>query len=147
MEALLRWQNPELGNVSPAEFIPIAEETGLILPIGDWVLREACRQIKAWHATKFSFSKMQVAINISGKQLRQKDFPDRVQKVLSETDLEPRYLDLELTESLLMVDAEETGDILHVLHDMGVSFSVDDFGTGYSSLALPQALPDRHPQD
>ncbi|MBI3571271.1 MAG: EAL domain-containing protein [Gammaproteobacteria bacterium] len=141
MEALLRWQSPELGNVSPAEFIPIAEETGLILPIGDWVLREACRQIKAWHATKFSFSKMQVAVNISGKQLRQKDFPDRVQKVLLETNLEPRYLDLELTESLLMVDAEETGDIMHVLHDMGISFSVDDFGTGYSSLSYLKRFP------
>ena len=141
MEALLRWQNPELGNVSPVEFIPIAEETGLILPIGDWVLREACRQIKAWHATKFSFSKMQVAVNISGKQLRQKDFPDRVRGVLSEANLEPRYLDLELTESLLMVDAEETGDIMHVLHDLGVSFSVDDFGTGYSSLAYLKRFP------
>ena len=141
MEALLRWQNPELGNVSPVEFIPIAEETGLILPIGEWVLREACRQIKAWHATKFSFSKMQVAVNISGKQLRQKDFPDRVRGVLSEANLEPRYLDLELTESLLMVDAEETGDIMHVLHDLGVSFSVDDFGTGYSSLAYLKRFP------
>jgi len=141
MEALLRWQNPELGNVSPAEFIPIAEETGLILPIGDWVLREACRQIRVWHATKFSFSKMQVAVNISGKQLRQKDFPDRVQKVLLETGLEPRYLDLELTESLLMVDAEETSDIMHVLHDMGISFSVDDFGTGYSSLSYLKRFP------
>ena len=77
MEALLRWQSPELGSVSPVEFIPIAEETGLILPIGEWVLREACRQIKAWHATKFSFSKMQVAVNISGKQLLQKRFPRR----------------------------------------------------------------------
>ena len=141
MEALLRWQNPELGNVSPVEFIPIAEETGLILPIGDWVLHEACRQIKVWHATKFSFSKMQVAVNISGKQLRQKDFPDRVRGVLSEANLEPRYLDLELTESLLMVDAEETGDIMHVLHDLGVSFSVDDFGTGYSSLAYLKRFP------
>ena len=141
MEALLRWQNPELGNVSPVEFIPIAEETGLILPIGEWVLRQACRQIKAWHATKFSFSKMQVAVNISGKQLRQKDFPDRVRGVLSEANLEPRYLDLELTESLLMVDAEGTGDIMHVLHDLGVSFSVDDFGTGYSSLAYLKRFP------
>ncbi len=141
MEALLRWQNPELGNVSPVEFIPIAEETGLILPIGDWVLRAACHQIKAWHATKFSFSKMQVAVNISGKQLRQKNFPDRVRGVLLEAALEPRYLDLELTESLLMVDAEETGDIMHTLHDMGVSFSVDDFGTGYSSLSYLKRFP------
>ncbi|MBI3574186.1 MAG: EAL domain-containing protein, partial [Gammaproteobacteria bacterium] len=141
MEALLRWQHPELGSVSPVEFIPVAEETGLILPIGDWVLRAACRQIKAWHATKFSFSKMQVAVNISGKQLRQKDFPDHVRGVLLETDLEPRYLDLELTESLLMVDAEETGDIMHVLHDMGISFSVDDFGTGYSSLSYLKRFP------
>ena len=84
---------------------------------------------------------MQVAVNISGKQLRQKDFPDRVRGVLSEANLEPRYLDLELTESLLMVDAEGTGDIMHVLHDLGVSFSVDDFGTGYSSLAYLKRFP------
>jgi len=141
MEALLRWTHPELGNVSPVEFIPVAEETGLILPIGEWVLRSACRQTKAWHATDFSFSKMQVAVNISGKQLRQRDFPDLVQAILEESGLEARYLDLELTESLLMEDIEGTADAMHTLHDLGVSFSVDDFGTGYSSLAYLKRFP------
>jgi diguanylate cyclase (GGDEF)-like protein/PAS domain S-box-containing protein len=141
MEALARWTHPELGSVSPAEFIPLAEETGLILPIGEWVLREACRQVKAWHATKFSFSKMQVAVNISGKQLHQRDFADLVLRVLEETKLDPRYLDLELTESLLMKDAEGIADAMHMLHDLGVSFSVDDFGTGYSSLAYLKRFP------
>jgi EAL domain-containing protein (putative c-di-GMP-specific phosphodiesterase class I) len=139
MEALARWNHPELGAVSPAEFIPIAEETGLILPIGEWALREACRQIKAWHAT--GFPKLQVAVNVSGKQLRQKNFADRVREILRETRLEPRYLDLELTESLLMKDVEETAAAMHMLHDMGVSFSVDDFGTGYSSLAYLKRFP------
>ncbi len=141
MEALLRWQQPELGNVSPIEFIPVAEETGLILPIGEWVLREACRQTCAWHATGFSFSKMQVAVNISGKQLRQREFPDLVREILEESGLEAHYLDLELTESLLMEDVEGTADAMHTLHDMGVSFSVDDFGTGYSSLAYLKRFP------
>ncbi len=139
MEALARWKHPELGNVSPVEFIPVAEETGFIVPLGEWVLREACRQIKAWHDT--GFSKLQVAVNLSGKQLRQKDFPDRVREILQETKLESRYLDLELTESLLTVDTEETADIMHTLHDTGVSFSVDDFGTGYSSLAYLKRFP------
>ena len=139
MEALARWQHPELGAVSPAEFIPIAEETGLILPIGEWALREACRQIKAWHAT--GFPKLQVAVNISGKQLRQKGFSTLVQTVLHETGLEARYLDLELTESLFMADVEEITAAMHVLHDMGVSFSIDDFGTGYSSLAYLKRFP------
>ncbi len=139
MEALARWHHPELGNVSPAEFIPVAEETGLILPIGEWVLREACRQIKAWHDT--GFHKLQVAVNISGKQLRQKDFPDLVQRVLKDTGLRAVYLDLELTESLLMVDTRETAEIMHALHATGVSFSVDDFGTGYSSLAYLKRFP------
>ncbi|TAM43584.1 MAG: PAS domain S-box protein [Gammaproteobacteria bacterium] len=139
MEALARWKHPELGTVSPVEFIPVAEETGLIVPLGEWVLREACRQIKAWHDT--GFSKLQVAVNLSGKQLRQKDFPDRVREILHETKLESRYLDLELTESLLMVDTEETAGIMHALHAIGVSFSVDDFGTGYSSLAYLKRFP------
>jgi diguanylate cyclase (GGDEF)-like protein/PAS domain S-box-containing protein len=139
MEALARWTHPALGNVPPTEFIPVAEETGLILPIGEWVLRQACRQIKAWHES--GFHKLQIAVNLSGKQLRQKDFPERVREILRETKLESRYLDLELTESLLMVDTEETAGITHALRALGVSFSVDDFGTGYSSLAYLKRFP------
>ncbi len=139
MEALLRWTDPELGSVSPAKFIPIAEETGLILPIGEWVLREACRQIKQWHDS--GFPDLEVAVNISVKQLRQKGFPDFVCRILRDTGLEARYLDLELTESLLMKDVEATVDTMHMLHDLGVSFSVDDFGTGYFSLSYLKRLP------
>jgi diguanylate cyclase (GGDEF)-like protein/PAS domain S-box-containing protein len=139
MEALARWQHPELGQVPPIEFIPVAEETGLILPIGAWVLREACRQIKAWHET--GFAKLQVAVNISGKQLLQKDFPQQVQTILRETGLAARYLDLELTESILMVDTGGTAAAMQALHALGVSFSVDDFGTGYSSLAYLKRFP------
>ena len=139
MEALLRWEHPQLGNVPPVEFIPVAEETGLILPIGEWVLREACRQTQAWYDT--GFPPMRVAVNLSGKQLLQKGFTDQVQAILQETNLAARYLDLELTESLLMADAEGNLDIMHMLHDMGISFSVDDFGTGYSSLAYLKRFP------
>jgi diguanylate cyclase (GGDEF)-like protein/PAS domain S-box-containing protein len=141
LEALVRWTHPDLGQVSPLEFIPIAEETGLILPIGEWVLREACRQVKAWHEMKSLLPRLQVAVNISGKQLRQSHFPDLVVQVLAETGLEARYLDLELTESLLMENVEEIAKVMHRLHDLGVSFSVDDFGTGYSSLAYLKRFP------
>ena len=139
MEALLRWQSPQLGNVSPVEFIPVAEETGLILPIGEWVLRAACRQTKAWHDT--GFPPMQIAVNISGKQLLQKNFPEQVQAILRETGLAARYLDLELTESILMVDAGGGAAAMQALHALGVSFSMDDFGTGYSSLAYLKRFP------
>ena len=139
MEALVRWQHPELGQVPPIEFIPVAEETGLILPIGAWVLREACRQTKAWHDT--GFPPMQIAVNISGKQLLQKNFPEQVQAILRETGLAARYLDLELTESILMVDAGGGAAAMQALHALGVSFSMDDFGTGYSSLAYLKRFP------
>ncbi len=139
MEALARWQHPELGQVPPIEFIPVAEETGLILPIGDWVLREACRQVRTWHET--GFAKLQVAVNISGKQLLQKDFPQQAQTILHETGLAARYLDLELTESILMVDTGGAAAAMQALHALGVSFSMDDFGTGYSSLAYLKRFP------
>ena len=139
MEALARWQHPELGQVPPIEFIPVAEETGLILPIGAWVLREACRQTKAWHDT--GFPPMQIAVNISGKQLLQKNFPEQVQTILRETGLAARHLDLELTESILMVDAGGAAAAMQALHALGVSFSMDDFGTGYSSLAYLKRFP------
>ncbi len=139
MEALLRWQHPEYGLIPPMEFIPLAEETGLIVPIGEWVLRTACAQIKAWHAT--GFPAMHVAVNLSSVQLQQKNFAKVVKQVLSDTGLDPRYLDLELTESLLMQDMEAAEAILRELNDFGVLFSLDDFGTGYSSLSYLKRFP------
>ena len=139
MEALLRWQHPEYGLIPPMEFIPLAEETGLIVPIGEWVLRTACAQIKAWHAT--GFPAMHVAVNLSSVQLQQKNFARVVKQVLSDTGLDPQYLDLELTESLLMQDMEAAEAILRELNDFGVLFSLDDFGTGYSSLSYLKRFP------
>ncbi len=139
MEALLRWQHPQYGLVPPMEFIPLAEETGLIVPIGEWVLRTACAQIKAWHAT--GFPALHAAVNLSSKQLQQKNFAEVVKRIIRETGLDPRYLDLELTESLLMQDMEAAETILKELKAMGVMFSLDDFGTGYSSLSYLKRFP------
>ncbi|MCR4345776.1 MAG: EAL domain-containing protein [Sulfuricaulis sp.] len=139
MEALLRWQHPECGLIPPMEFIPLAEETGLIVPIGEWVLRTACAQVKVWHAT--GFPALHVAVNLSSKQLQQKDFAEVVKRALGETGLEPRNLDLELTESLLMQDMESAVAILKELKDLGVMISLDDFGTGYSSLSYLKRFP------
>jgi EAL domain-containing protein (putative c-di-GMP-specific phosphodiesterase class I) len=139
MEALLRWQHPEYGLIPPMEFIPLAEETGLIIPIGEWVLRAACDRIKAWHNA--GFPGMHVAVNLSSVQLQQKNFVDVVKRALQETGLEPRYLDLELTETLLMQDMEAAEVVLKELHALGVLFSLDDFGTGYSSLSYLKRFP------
>jgi EAL domain-containing protein (putative c-di-GMP-specific phosphodiesterase class I) len=121
------------------EFIPLAEETGLIVPIGEWVLRTACAQIKVWHAT--GFPALHVAVNLSSKQLQQKNFAEVVKRALRESGLEPQYLDLELTESLLMQDMESAVAILKELKDLGVLISLDDFGTGYSSLSYLKRFP------
>ena len=139
MEALLRWQHPEFGLIPPLDFIPLAEETGLIIPIGEWVLKTACAQIKAWHDT--GFPALQVAINLSSKQLRDKNLIATVQQALEAAGLEPRYLDLELTESVLMQDMELAATILQELKTVGVYFSLDDFGTGYSSLSYLKRFP------
>jgi EAL domain-containing protein (putative c-di-GMP-specific phosphodiesterase class I) len=139
MEALLRWQHPDFGLIPPMDFIPLAEETGLIVPIGEWVLHTACTQIKTWHAT--GFPSMHVAVNLSSIQLQQKNFAETVKRILLETRLEPQYLDLELTESLLMHDMEAVEKILKELKASGVLFSLDDFGTGYSSLSYLKRFP------
>ncbi len=139
MEALLRWQHPEYGLIPPLDFIPLAEDTGLIIPIGEWVLKTACAQIKAWHGT--GFPALQVAVNLSSKQLRDKNLIATVQRALAESGLDARYLDLELTESVLMQDMELAGTILTALKKVGVSFSLDDFGTGYSSLSYLKRFP------
>ena len=132
-EALLRWTHPARGPISPAQFIPIAEDCGLIRPIGNWILREACRQARAWLDTGLPLASM--AVNISAIQFRNENFLQEVFATLEETGLDPKFLELELTESVLMKHAESTEVILKTLRARGVQLAVDDFGTGYSSLS------------
>ncbi len=138
-EALVRWHHPQQGLVSPASFIPLAEETGLIVPLGDWVLREACRQNKAWQAA--GLPPLPVSVNISPSQLRQSRFGHTVATVLEESGLHPSCLELELTESMMMHGPERNVETLQGLRELGVGISIDDFGTGYSSLAYLKRLP------
>lgn len=133
LEALLRWEHPELGMVSPVEFISLAEETGLILPIGDWALREACLQNARW--IKEGLTPTRVAVNLSGYQLQQKDLVEKVARTLEETGLPPEYLELEVTETVIMQNPDFAVGLLRELKDLGIQLSIDDFGTGYSSLA------------
>ena len=133
VEALVRWQSPDHGLVAPAKFIPIAEETGLIVPLGKWVLGEACRQASAWQAA--GLPPFSVAVNLSGVQFRRSDLLETVINSLVLADLDSQWLELELTESILIHDAEATLDTARRLKAIGVKLSVDDFGTGYSSLA------------
>lgn len=137
-EALVRWQHPEQGMIPPIEFIPLAEESGLILPIGDWVLREACAQQARWAAVGLNLG---VAINISALQFQQPDFSRNVAKVLAETGADPHFIELEITESALLDSTEELVKHLETLRALGVSLSLDDFGTGYSCLAYLKRLP------
>lgn len=139
VEALIRWQHPELGLLEPAQFVSIAEDCGLILPIGRWVLREACFQAKAWQQA--GLPPITVAVNTSALELHDKDFLANIRATLEDTRLEPRYLELELTESVLMRDAESSDSLLHALADLGVKLAVDDFGTGYSSLSYLRRFP------
>ncbi len=138
-EALVRWQHPEWGLVAPGEFIPLAEETGLILPIGEWVLNQACAQTRAWRDE--GHPALRVAVNLSGRQLAQRDLPKLVQHTLTANGLEAEALDLEITESLLMQDLEMTSTTLDALTRLGATISMDDFGTGYSSLSYLKRLP------
>jgi diguanylate cyclase (GGDEF)-like protein len=139
VEALVRWHHPQLGLISPAEFIPLAEDTGLIIPIGQWVLKEACLQNKRWQNQ--GFARIRMAVNISARQLHDQAFADTVIKALRETNLEPEYLELELTESSIMQNAELAANVLSRLKSMGIYCSIDDFGTGFSSLASLKRLP------
>ena len=139
MEALVRWRHPTRGLVPPAEFIPLAEETGLINRLGDWVLRAACTQLQAWIGQ--GLPPLRVAVNLSVRQLLQADFAATVQGVLAETGLPPHLLELEITESTLMENAQETLAALHTLRELGVRLSIDDFGTGYSSLSYLKRFP------
>lgn len=139
MEALLRWTHPERGKIPPSDFIPIAEETGLIVNIGEWVLREACEQVCAWQDE--GLVPPRVAVNLSGRQLRQHDFIDMVDQVLADTELNPEWLELEITESILMKDVQTNILALTDLKTRGIQLSVDDFGTGYSSLSYLSRFP------
>ncbi len=139
VEALVRWQHPELGLVPPNDFIPLAEETGLIEPIGDWVLHQACLQNKAWQQA--GLPPITVAVNLSARQLDRDSLAATVMAVLSDTGLEPRYLELELTESIVMKEPERTRGILESLRALGILISIDDFGTGYSSLSQLKHFP------
>jgi diguanylate cyclase (GGDEF)-like protein/PAS domain S-box-containing protein len=139
VEALLRWRHPERGMVYPGHFIDIAEESGLIVPIGRWVLREACSQAQIWRDA--GLPAIRLAINISAVELRAKDFVAGVRTVLAETGFEPRRLELELTETFLMQDSSSTAAVLRAIKDMGVNLALDDFGTGYSSLSYMRRFP------
>lgn len=140
VEALMRWKNPLLGLVSPADFIPLAEENGMILSMGEWSLEESCRQIMVWHQEK-GLEHLTLAVNISGKQLRLTQLPEIIAKVLKKSGLPAKYLELELTESILIEDIENTVEMMYALKDMGLKLVIDDFGTGYSSLSYLKQFP------
>jgi len=138
-EALLRWQDPHLGMVYPGQFVPVAEECGLIVPIGRWVLREACRQVQAWLSA--GLQAVPVSVNISAVEFKHAHFLEGVALILKETGLPPSYLELELTESILMHEAESSATVLEKLKGMGLKLAIDDFGTGYSSLSYLNRFP------
>ncbi len=136
----MRWNQAERGMISPAEFIPLAEETGLILPIGHWILRQGCETLVDW-ASYPETRELKLAVNISSRQLSQTDFVEQVSAILAETGANPALLKLEITESVILDNVEDTIAKMHAVRELGVSFSMDDFGTGYSSLSYLQKLP------
>ena len=139
VEALLRWRNPRLGNIAPDRFIPIAEESGLIVPIGEWVLRTACEQVQRWRVA--GLASLRVAVNLSVRQCREGDFYEKVRRILADSGLPPEALELEVTESLLLQKVGGNATALEQLDALGVRFAIDDFGTGYSSLSYLKRLP------
>ncbi len=139
MEVLVRWQHKDLGDVSPGRFIPIAEESGLIVPLGRWILETACQQLRDW--IEAGAPRMHMAVNLSGRQLKQPDLIPMVAEILEQTGLDPELLELELTESMLMETVEKTIGLMNGLRDLGVSLAIDDFGTGYSSLSYLKRFP------
>jgi EAL domain-containing protein (putative c-di-GMP-specific phosphodiesterase class I) len=138
-EALLRWEHPERGLIGPQEFISILEETGLIVPVGEWVIEDVCRQIAAW--ARRGFAVPPVAINLSARQFQQKDLEGSVRRILERTGTSPALIQFEITESLLMGDPDGATHTLRTLHAAGLKLSIDDFGTGYSSLAYLKRFP------
>jgi EAL domain-containing protein (putative c-di-GMP-specific phosphodiesterase class I) len=139
MEALIRWKHPERGIVSPVEFIPLLEESGMIVEVGDWVLRESCKLNKHWQDQ--GLEPLRVSVNVSSVQFKQGDFIERIELALKDSGLSSDYLEVELTESCLMDDVTKNIDVLHQIKKMGVSISIDDFGTGYSSLSYLKKFP------
>jgi diguanylate cyclase (GGDEF)-like protein len=138
-EALVRWNHPERGRVSPAEFIPMAEEMGLITPLGEWVLETASRQTKAWQTE--GLSSLRIAVNVSARQFERPNVTERVSEILTETGLDPKYLELEVTEGLVLQDEIAAAKALNAWKDMGIRIALDDFGTGYSSLSYSKRFP------
>ena len=139
LEALLRWDHPELGMISPADFIPLAEETGLIVPLGEWVIRTACQQSMQWRAR--GIAGLPMAVNLSPRQFKERNLPDIIQDALESSGLDPHLLEVELTEGILMEDTEASRAMLAKLKAMGLRIALDDFGTGYSSLSYLQRFP------
>jgi EAL domain-containing protein (putative c-di-GMP-specific phosphodiesterase class I) len=140
-EALIRWDHPERGLVSPMEFIPLAEETGLIVPLGSWALTEACRQLNAWHTASTDGRRLTMSVNLSPRQLAEPSLPNEVARILHDSGVPPECIWLEITESTLMRDAESAMSALGALRALGLHLAVDDFGSGYSSLAYLERLP------
>jgi EAL domain-containing protein (putative c-di-GMP-specific phosphodiesterase class I) len=140
-EALLRWEHPDRGWISPATFVPVAEETGLILPIGLWVLRAACCQLREWQSRSAEHAALMMSVNLSGKQLVEPDIVEQIDQVLRETGVCAEHLKLEITESVIMDHALSTAEVLTRLKQRGVQLSLDDFGTGYSSLSYLHRFP------
>ena len=140
VEALIRWHHPTRGLLEPDAFIPLTEESGLILPIGSWVLSTACHQIKNW-ADKVGFQGFKLSVNVCARQFHQTDFVDEVRRALSESGANPERLRIELTESVVISDLKDTIDKMHELKALGISLAMDDFGTGYSSLSTLSCLP------
>jgi diguanylate cyclase (GGDEF)-like protein len=138
-EALLRWKHPDRGVVSPAEFIPVLEETGLIVPVGEWVIRRACQDLKAWQAAGLAVGP--VSVNLSARQFRQADLHERIKRIVGSAGVEPGLIELEITESQLMQDPDQAIRVMHALCDAGMRIAIDDFGTGYSSLAYLTRFP------
>ena len=139
-EALIRWEHPEQGLISPAKFIPVAEDTGLILPLGQWVMQTACAQLKEWESNPLT-RELTLAVNVSARQFRQPAFVKQVSEIIEQTLIKPSRLKLELTESTVLDNISDTITKMHALKQIGVRFSMDDFGTGYSSLAYLTQLP------
>ena len=138
MEALIRWNHPERGLIPPFDFIPLAEETGLIVPMGEWILKTACKQTKIWHDEGYP---LHVAVNLSLRQFQQKDLANEINEIVRQSGLDPAFLDIEVTESSIMNNAESAVDTLRRLQETGIKVSIDDFGTGYSSLGYLKQLP------
>jgi len=139
METLLRWNHPELGPIAPAEFIPLAEDCGLVVPLGRWVMRAACMQAARWHAD--GHVDLRVAVNVSVRQIQDRSLLSAIRDALAESGLEPRGLEIELTESLLLEDAETNMHLMQSVRDLGIELAIDDFGRGYSSLSYLHRLP------